>query len=151
MRVSEQCLCTLHTAHSTGVLGTLATALQSVTTDIWDTARYRSYYVVTCQLLLGFGSYLTENIAPVKFYTNLRVTSRVFFSIWTKVVVFRKVLVAVPNVNCKKGCPVETTLFHAGRQTDMTQPIFAFYQCFPNAAKTLLNVKFCEILSTICV
>jgi hypothetical protein len=33
----------------------------------------------------------------------------------------------------------------------MTQPIFAFCQCFPFAAKTLLNVKFCQILSTICV
>ena len=74
-----------------------------------------------------------------------------FFPIWTKVVVFRKNIVAVPSVNCNKGCPVETALFHADRRTDMTQPIFAFCQCFPNAAKTLLNVKFCQILSIICV
>jgi len=54
-------------AHSTGVLGTLATALQSFTIDIRDTARYQSCYVVTCQLLLGVGSYLTQNIAPVDY------------------------------------------------------------------------------------
>jgi len=76
-----------------------------------------------------------------KFYTNLQITSRIFFPIWTKIVEFRKILVGVPSVDCNKSCPVETALFTVDRQTDMTQPIFA--------TKTLLNVKYCQILSII--
>jgi hypothetical protein len=66
-----------------------------------------------------------------KFYSSLHVTSRIF-----------------SNLN-KSRSILKTFSGRADGRTDMTQSTVAF-QCFPYAAKTPLNVEFCQILFTVC-